>query len=197
VAVALGGVLAILFAFASLGLVRETLHFNCSWGIGGEWGPSGTWACADGIGYVMVATALGGMSGVLLIVGLGISFVRPSRSRSIAFLVLAAISLAWIGWFTFYTATAYAGPRPLGESGAGMWVAMVIPGLTLGALGLLVGAVGVLRLRRGSTVALWAGVSVLGVATILQPGIGVATLVSTGMLAAAGASRRRARREPH
>lgn len=192
-AVATGGVLAVVVAFASLGLVRDTLHFNCWWGIGGEWGPDGTWVCADGIGYAGVAVVLGGMSGVLLLIGLGISFARPSLGRSIVYLVLAAVSLAWIGWWTFYAATAYTGPRPVGESGQGLWVVTVLPALALSTLGLVVGAVGALTLRRWSPAGLWVGVSMLLVATTLQPGIGVATLVSTGMVAAAGIGRHRVR----
>jgi hypothetical protein len=192
VTVALSGVLAVLLASASLGLVRETLHFNCSWGIGGEWGPEGTWLCADGIGYVGVAVVLGGMSGVLLLVGLGTSLARPSSGRSTVYLVLAAVSLAWIGCWTFYAATAYTGPRPVGESGQGLWVATVLPGLASSTLGLLVGAVGALTLRRWSPVVLWAGVSMMLVGATLQPGIGVAALVSSGMLVAAGLGRRRA-----
>jgi hypothetical protein len=192
VTVALSGVLAVLLASASLGLVRETLHFNCSWGIGGEWGPEGTWLCADGIGYVGVAVVLGGMSGVLLLVGLGTSLARPSSGLSTVYLVLAAVSLAWIGCWTFYAATAYTGPRPVGESGQGLWVATVLPGLASSTLGLLVGAVGALTLRRWSPVVLWAGVSMMLVGTTLQPGIGVAALVSSGMLVAAGLGRRRA-----
>lgn len=192
-AVATGGVLAVAVAFASLGLVRDTLHFNCSWGIGGEWGPAGTWVCADGIGYAGVAFVFGGMSGLLLLIGLGISFARPSFGRSIAYLSLAAVSLAWVGWWTFYAATAYTGPRPVGESGQGLWVVTVLPGLTLGTLGLVVGAVGALTLRPWSRAGLWVGFSLLLVATALQPGIGVATLVSTGMVAAAGVGRQRVR----
>lgn len=193
VAVVLSGVLAVLLASASLGLVRETLHFNCSWGIGGEWGPDGTWLCADGIGYVGVAVVVGGMSGVLLLVGLGMSLARPSAGRSIAYLVLAAVSLAWIGCWTFYAASAYTGPRPVAESGPGLWVVTVLPGLAVSTFGLLVGAVGALTSRRWSPVALWAGVSLMLVGTTLQPGIGVATLVSSGMLVAAGVGRPRAR----
>ena len=192
-AVATGGVLAVALAFASLGLVRETLHFNCSWGIGGEWGPDGTWVCADGIGYAGVAVVLGGMSGVLLLIGLGMSFTRRSFFRSIVFLLLAAVSLAWIGWWTLYAATAYAGPRPVSESGQELWVATVLPSLVFGAFGLLIGAVGALTSRRWSPVALWTGVGMMLVGTALQPGVGIATLVSSGLLVAAGVGRRRRR----
>jgi hypothetical protein len=102
------------------------------------------------------------------------------------------VSLAWIGCWTFYAATAYTGPRPVGESGQGLWVATVLPGLASSTLGLLVGAVGALTLRRWSPVVLWAGVSMMLVGATLQPGIGVAALVSSGMLVAAGLGRRRA-----
>jgi hypothetical protein len=189
IAVLFGGVAAFFFAWASLGLVRDTLHFNCSWGIGGEWGSDGTWMCADGIGYVGVAVVLGGMSGVLVLAGLLTAVARPSAGRSIAYLVLGSVSLAWIGWWTFYAATAYTGLRPVGETGSGLWAATVLPGLALCALGLLVGAVSALMVPRRTPVVLWIGASMMLAGTLLQHGIGIATLVSAGMLVAAGVGR--------
>ncbi len=188
-AVVVGGVFAFLFASGSLGLVREALHFNCSWGTGGEWGPEGTWLCADGVGYLGVAVVLGGMSGMLLLAGLLVAFARPSAVRSIVYLVLAAISLAWIGMWTFYAATAYSGPRPDGETGVGLWIATVLPGLTTCAFALVMGAVGTLTAHRWSPVVLWVGVGLTLVGTALAPGIGVATIVSGAMLVAAGLDR--------
>jgi hypothetical protein len=184
-----GGVFALLFASGSLGLVRETLHFNCSWGVGGEWGPDGTWLCADGVGYLGVAVVLGGMSGLLLLAGLLVALARPSAGRSIVYLVLAAISLTWIGMWTFYAAIAYSGPRPDGETGTGLWTATVLPGLTTCAFAIVVGAVGALTFRRWSPVVLWVGVGSMLVGTALAPGIGVATIVSGAMLVTADLGR--------
>ncbi len=193
VAVLLGGVLSFFCGAAVLGLARETLHFNCSWGIGGEWGPDGTWVCADGIGYLGVAVALGGMSAVSVIVGLIVALSRTSRGRVIAFLTLAAISLGWISWWTFYAATVYSGPRPAGETGWDRWVVTVLPGIILCTIGLLVGAAGALTRHGWSRVALWCGVGLMIAGTALQLGIGIATFVSAGLLAAAGVARDRAR----
>ncbi|MBW9110024.1 hypothetical protein JNB63_04380 [Microbacterium trichothecenolyticum] len=181
--------MAFVFGPWALGLVRETLHFNCSWGIGGEWGPEGSWLCADGIGYLGVAVGLGGMSALLLVVGLLVSVGRPSRGRAVAFVVLAAVSIGWIGCWTYYAATFYSTPRPAGETGWGLWVAAVLPSIILCTIGLIVGAVGALTLRRWSAVALWCGIGLAIVGTALQPGIGVATFVSSGMLAAAAGGR--------
>lgn len=192
-AVLFGGVLAVFFGFWALGLVRETLHFNCSWGIGGEWGPDGTWVCADGIGYLGVAVVLGGMSALLVVIGLLVSVARPSRGRAVVFLMLAAVSIAWIGWWTYYAATFYSGPRPAGETGLGLWATTVLPSLILCTVGLLVGTAGALTLRRWSSVALWCGVGLIIVGTALQLGVGIATFVSAGMLAAAEVGRARAR----
>jgi hypothetical protein len=144
VAVLLGGVLAFVFGWWALALVRETLHFNCSWGIGGEWGPEGSWLCADGIGYLGVAVVLGGMSALLVVVGLLVSVSRPSRARAVAFVALAAISIGWIGWWTYYAATFYSGPRPAGETGWGLWVGVVLPSIILCTIGTIVAAVGAL-----------------------------------------------------
>ncbi len=160
-AVLFGGVLAVFFGFWALGLVRETLHFNCSRGIGGESGPDGTWLCADGIGYLGVAVVLGGMSALLVVIGLLVSVARRSRGRAVVFLILAAISIAWIGWWTYYAATFYSGPRPAGETGLGLWATTVLPSLSVCTIGLLVGIAGALTLRRWSSLALWCGVGLI------------------------------------
>jgi len=185
IAVVLSGLLAFLVAAASFGLFRGTLHFGCSWGIGGEWGEDGTWSCGDGIGFVVVAVGLGGMSALLLFVGVLTAIARPSPLRATAYIVLATVSLGWVAWWSFYGATSYSGPRPEGETGAGLWAAAVLPGLALCALGLLAGAWGAIARRRWSPIAVWTGVGLIVVGTAVQPGIGVATLVSAGLLVAA------------
>lgn len=192
-AVLLGGIVALFFGAWTPGLVRETLHYNCSWGIGGEWGPEGTWSCADGIGYLAAAATLGGMSALLVVAGLLTSVARPSRGRAVVFLMLAAISLGWIGWWTFYGATSYLGPRPNGETGQGLWGAAILPSMLLCTIGLIAGAIGVLTMGRRSSVALWCGVGLMVVGTALQPGTGIATFVSAGMLVAAAVGRERVR----
>ncbi|MCK6067962.1 MULTISPECIES: hypothetical protein [Microbacterium] len=192
-AIVIGGVLALTFGWSALGLVRDTLHFNCSWGIGGEWGPDGTWVCADGIGYLGVAVVLGGMSALIIVAGLLVAIAAPSRGRSVMFLVLAAVPIGWIGWWTYYAATLYSGPRPAGETGLGLWAATVLPSIILCTVSLIVGAARPLMMRRWSFVALWCGVGLMLIATVLQLGIGIATFVSAGMLAAAGVGRAPAR----
>lgn len=189
VSIVLGGALAFAFVGATVGLVRETLHFNCSWNIGGEWGPDGSWACSDGIGYVGVAITLGGMSAILLVVGLLTAIAAPSRRRSLILLALATISLVWVGWWTAYGATLYTGPRPVDELGIDLWAAALLPSLILCALGLLVGGFAVFGARVRSYVAFVCGVGLVLIGTALQPGIGVATLASAGLLAAAGSPR--------
>ncbi len=193
IAVASGGLLAFLCAGFSFGLFRETLHYNCSWGIGGEWGENGTWSCGDGIGYLVVAVGLGGMSALLLLIGLFTAIARPSPRRTIAFLALATVSLGWVAWWTFYAATVYTGPRPEGETGSGVWVMTVLPAVSLCTLGLLLGIVGSVTQRRRSATVLYSGIGLILIGTTLQPGIGVATLVSAGMLAAAKTSQSSAR----
>ncbi len=185
-----GASLAFILAKFSLGLARETLHFNCSWGIGGEWGVDGTWACADGIGYLFVAVILGGMSALLCLVGLLTAVTRPSRGRSVVFVSFAAVSLVWVGWWTYYAATAYTGPRPEGETGIGVWAVAVLPALLLSAVGLLSAGVGALTRHRWSLWVLWGAIALIVAGTVVQPGIGVASMVSAGLLVAAGAGRR-------
>ena len=189
VVIVVGGLLAFLFAGGAFALVRGTLHFSCSWGIGGEWGADGTWMCADGIGYLGVLVVLGGMSGLLLLAGLLVAIARPSTGRSLVYLVFAAVSLAWVGYWTFYAATAYTGPRPDGETGASLWISAVLPGLATCAVAVIAGAVGALTSRRWSPLLLWVGVGVMLLGTALAPGIAIATFVSAAMLTAAGIDR--------
>lgn len=191
IAVGLGAVLSFVISPAALHLLRETLHFNCSWGIGGEWGPEGTWVCADGIGYLGIVVVLGGATGLLLVAGLLLGIARPSLTRSLTFVALAGISLPWTGWWTVYGATFYTGPRPADETGLGLWASTICAGLSLCVLGLLGGAVGVLTKQRWSPAALWGGAGLMVVGTLLQPGLGVTTLVGAGLLAAAGVARPR------
>ena len=184
-----GGLLAFVVAGTSVGLIRETLHFNCSWGVGGEWGPNGTWVCADGIGYLNAAITIGGVSALFLAIGLLTAVTAPSLTRSITYLALALTSVAWIGWWTYFGATFYTGPRPAGETGISVWAATVLPGVALSALGLMAGAfgaLGALRTRRQADIALACGVGLILIGTAIQPGIGVATFVAAGLLAAAG-----------
>lgn len=192
-AVLVGGVVALFFGFSAHPLVRDKFHYNCSWDIGGEWGPDGTWVCADGIGYLTIAVMLGAVSGLLVLAGLIVSVALPARSRLMVFLVLAAVSVSWTCWWTLYAATFYAGSRPVGETGEGIWAQAVLPSILLSVLGLLIGAVGALTMRRWSPIVLWCGVVVMSVAAVLQIGTGISAFVSVAMLAAAGLSRGRAR----
>ncbi len=127
------------------------------------------------------------MSGLLLLAGFLVAFARPSLTRSIVHLLLAVISLMWVGWWTLYAATAYTGPRPAGETGSQLWGSVVLPGLMVCALGLVVGSLGVVLAGRSSRPLVLVGVALILAGSILQTGIAVATLVSAGLLAAAGA----------
>lgn len=188
-AVVLGGLAAIVSSGGTLSLFRDTLHYNCSWGVGGEWGEGGTWLCADGIGYIVVAVGLGGMSALLLLVGLFVSTGRPSLLRAVTLVVFASVLLAWIGWWSFFSATAYTGPRPPGETGLGLWVETLGPSLGLCGLGLLIGVAGVAVGRRWALVGVSIGAFLMIFGTALDFGMGVSTLAAAGLLVAGGIQR--------
>lgn len=192
-AVVLGGLFAFLSSGSALYLFRDTLHYNCSYLFTGESGEAGEWVCADGIGYMVVAVGLGGMSALLLLLGLLVAIGKPSLRGAATLVVLASVSLAWIGWWSFYPATIYTGSRPPGETGLGLWMQAVAPSLAVSVLGLLIGVIGVAVGRRWSLVGATAGACLVCLGTTLQFGIGVSTLAAAGLVAAAGIQRNASR----
>ncbi len=182
------GAAAFVVSGASVSLFRDTFHYNCSWGIGGEWGADG-WMCGDAIGYLMPAVRLGGMAALLLLVGVFVAMARTSIRRTVAFVVMAAVSLGWVAWWTYMGAVRDAGARPTGETGAGVWTDAVLPAVIVAIVGLMLGGIGCMTSYQWSPVVVWGGVGLTLVATAMQPGIGVGTVVSAGMLAAAGVAR--------
>lgn len=138
---------------------------------------------------------IGVVAGVLSLVPVGGAGVATASSTWLwgVLLTLAAISLGWISWWTFYAATSHSGPRPAGETGWGLWAVTVLPAIILCTIGLLVGAVGVSTRRSWSRVALWCGIGLMIAGTALQLGVGIATFLSAGLLAAAGVARTPAR----
>jgi hypothetical protein len=188
-AVVVGGLSAVFSSGATLPLFRDTLHYNCSWGAGGALADSGEWVCGDGLGYFGVAVGLGGMSALLLLVGLVVAAGGPSRRRAVTLIVFASGSVAWISWCGFHSATVYTGARPAGETGLGSWAEVLVPGLSLCAIGLVVGAAGVAVGRRWSLVAVTVGACLMILGTTLQLGVGVSTLAAAGLLLAAGIQR--------
>lgn len=185
-AVVLGGLFAFLSSGAALYLFRDTLHFNCSYLFTGE---AGEWVCADGIGYMVVAVGLGGMSAMLLLVGLFVAIGKPSRLSAATLMLFASVSLAWISWWSFYPAAIYTGSRPPGETGLGLWMEAVFPSLVVSVLGLLIGVIGVAVGRRWSLVGVTVGACLIVLGAAFQFGIGVSTLVAAGLVAAAGVQR--------
>jgi len=187
-AVVLGGLCAFLSTGDALHLFRDTLHYNCSYLFAGESG-AGEWVCADGIGYVVVVVGLGGMSAMLLLVGLFVAIGKPSRLSAATLMLLASVLLAWISWWSYYPATIYTGSRPPGETGLGLWMEAVFPSLVMSVLGLLIGVIGVAVGRRWSLVGATAGACLIVLGTALQFGIGVSTFAAAGLVVAAGVQR--------
>lgn len=180
-----GGVAAIAFGGAAISLVREQLHISCEVGQPGTEG-YGTWMCADGIGYLWVAAALGAALFFAVLAGsLTAALVRPRRLACTILVALAAIATAWILGWTWYGSSELVWSVPRGTLSIDYWHAAVLPASIASAAGFLLALLGLLA---GGTPArlLFVGATAgLVVATILQPGLAINTLPAAGLLAAA------------
>lgn len=163
-------------------LFRDTLRFSCSWvGPGVDQG----WVCGDNMPYVGAAIGLGGMAVAILASGLVFALARRWLTRTLVFSALAAVSLTWIGGWSFYAATAGSGAWPEGESGLQAWADAVVPTLVLCGVGLAIGTAGAVSFRWWAVSALWIGVVLMIVGTAVQPGLAPGTIVAAAMLAVA------------
>lgn len=173
----LGGVAGLGLGPALLDLVRERLRIGCDLGGPGAEG-EGSWICADGVGYLGVAVVLGGMCVLLTVLGV----LWRGRSRRLVLTVLAATSVLWtLGWTWYGSARLVGAPDDVGTS---RWFAQVGPAGAVACAGLALAFVA-LRVtgRLGVALAVVAPVLALA-ATVLQPGLGMATLPAAGLLAA-------------
>jgi len=168
-------------------LVREVLHMGCGTYPPGTEG-AGTWTCADGIGYISVAAALGTLWLVTSLVGaLLAGLVRPALTARIGLVVLAfAGTGAVLAWFWSNTLQLVRDEHsPL--SASQLWLQAVGPAALVSAAALVVAAASLWWRGRAAVAISAAAAGLMVVAIMLQPGLGFSLLPVAGLLAAASA----------
>ncbi|KDA07206.1 hypothetical protein DC31_00630 [Microbacterium sp. CH12i] len=179
-----GGILALILSVQAVGMLREQLHVGCSFGTMGE--ATGSWMCTDGIGYLFPGLALLFGSGLSLLIGVFVVLgARLERTRRRALTVLAFAPLLWsLGWLSSVT-LARTDPLPDGETWPGVWLIAVGISALLALAGAALAA-SAPPLRGGAAYLLWlTGGALLVAASIVQPGLALATVPTAALLAAA------------
>lgn len=179
------GAAAVLFSGATLDLIRERLHVGCSTGAPGMEG-WGSWQCSDGIGYLIPMVALLGIVPVLVVLG---AFVvtKANRSRRVRTVCsgLAAVGLAWVIGLTAYGSSSMVG-IPTELSAMYSWFQVMLLPALISIVALLIALTAIACHGRVARRFMFVGAGVLGLATIVQPGLGIATIPAAGLLWAAG-----------
>lgn len=169
----------------SVGLLRDKLHVHC-YMFGPESMGPGEWACSDGIGYIPFGFVLFVMWLATTVAGpIVAARVREGR-RARRFLVsIAAASALWILGGTLLGAEGLVRDEHSPVKGPEFWVAAVGPSALLAALA-IAALVALLCAGVAARALLVGGAILIGVATALEPGVGINLLPAAGLLAAAG-----------
>lgn len=179
-----GGFAALLFSVPTVGLLREQLRINCNTYPPGSEG-EGAWTCADGISYIIPGVILLAMTGLSLIVGLVVALI--ARRELVArgwFTVLAVLPVVWTLAWTRYGSDELVSFPP-GVPHIDFWMIWVGPAALTATVALAIAVVALAFRRR---VAFWLTASAaagVGIATVVQPGLGLGTLPSAALLCAA------------
>jgi hypothetical protein len=180
--IATGATVAVLSWPFLIHLIREVLHYGCEFLVGGEAG-DGSWACADGIGYIMPGLGLTAPIFLASVVGLVATLtLRGPLARRIALGLSAAAPLAWAFVCTLFAARQYVSFHP---DSMGVWMGSVVPALAVSAGGVLVLVVTRIRSARVDGIVIGVGLVLFVVAAALQPGLIPVLAVSAGFGVAA------------
>ncbi|MFY9714694.1 MAG: hypothetical protein WAK00_14600 [Microbacterium sp.] len=178
-----GGILALVLSTAAVDTLREGIHYGCSYGTMGE--ATGSWACADGIGYIFPGLGLLLGSGLSLLAGMIVA-LGDLACRTVR-RILAALAFVPLIWTTTVLATATLGrsdPLPTGETWGAVWLFTVgIPAL-VALLGTAMGSASALTRLPDNRILRMAALALLLAATLIQPGLGLATAAVAALLIA-------------
>ena len=182
--IATGGVVAVLSAIGLVHLIREVLHYGCEFLVGGEAG-DGSWACSDGIGYILPGLSLAVPIFLSSVVGTIATFaLRGRHARRVVLGLTAATPIAWAFVWTLMAAQQYVDQHP---DSYGVWRSAVLPAVLVALIGVLVLAVTPIRSAAADHTVLSVGLVLLLVAAVLQPGLIPVLAVAAGF--GAGATR--------
>jgi hypothetical protein len=184
-----GLVLSVLGSAALLSLVREQLHFLCSFAVMGD--EPGSFVCADGISYLGTVVFTLGLNLVFAIVGIA-ALLKGGAFGWRMLAAAAVLPLAVFSWSTWYaTATRSSDAAP----GANYWVAPLLAvTIVLAAAVLVLLAAAFIRAgaparaRALSLTALILATLLLVVAWFVQPGSAAAVAMALGLLGASFAA---------
>lgn len=180
-----GGVmLAIVLAPLALSTIRDGIHYACSYGTRGE--ASGSWMCADGIGYLLPGAAL--LAAALLPALIGVLVILAATAGA-AERTLRVLSFAPVAATAAMTAALTLGrddPLPPGQTWQGVWLLSVGLSAALAFLGnaLLVWA---LHTRTGGAVSKAAGAAggaLMLASAVVQPGMAFVVAAGAACIAA-------------
>lgn len=160
--------IAVVTAPALMHLVRAVLHYGCDFLVGGEAG-DGSWACSDGIGYILPGVSL--VVPVFLSAVLAVVLTFTLRGRAARRIVLglgAVVPLAWAFTWTLAAAQLYVDRHP---DSLGVWASAVLPALVIAVGGVVVLAVMPIRSALGDGIVLGVGLALFLAAAALQPGL--------------------------
>lgn len=183
--IVLGGVAALLLAPATLHLVREQLHINCSTSPPGTEG-AGSWSCADGIGYLGVAVALGGMTVILTGAATVVSGIMDAGRITRGLLTMIAVTSAgWILLWTWSGSAAVAGVTPPDVSPSDYWGSAVGPAAAAAVIGAVIAGLSIAFRGRVAQALGGCAAASFAVSTVLQIGIAPGTVLAAAVMIAA------------
>lgn len=181
---AVGGLLPSILSLGSVGMLREQLHYGCSYGTMGE--AAGAWMCADGIGYIFPGITL--LFGAFLSLLTGLLVVLGAARESITrrtLTMLAFAPLLWaLGWLSSVTLPR-TDPLPHGETWLNIWLINLGISALLAVIGMTLAAFTPTNPGRPNRLLWIAGAVFLLAATFVQPGLALATVTAGLLLAAA------------
>jgi hypothetical protein len=183
--VVFGWIVSVPFALVfTLPFVRDQLHISCSYA---AMGTEGRWVCADGIGYIGVAIVLGGFPAAAAVAAAIASWLvrKPVRTAGVLVL-LSALTVAWPLAWTWHGVANLVGTVPDVARPEDFWALSALATAIVALVALAAAASGLLIRGRAAHVLLWCGAAGMGVATLVQPGLGVSFVGATAMLFAAG-----------
>ena len=167
-----------------LSLVREDLHFQCSFLQMGSDDP-GSFYCADGISYIGVGVATYGVYGLILLIALRITMadLKSSGMQSRLMAGISILPIAMFSWSTWYATSA----RPVDQApGANYWVQSLLPVTAVLVTAVIVTlAAGLISRPRLRTAGFRVAMALLVAAVLIQPGSLSAVAVALGILTAA------------
>jgi cytochrome bd-type quinol oxidase subunit 2 len=180
----IGFVASLVTSFELISLFRDELRYRCTFVTMGD-SDAGSFACADGIGYLMIVIAIHGVSVILMLGFAVIVFGPPTpkvQSRSARVAGLAVVPVAFFIAATAYTVV----QRPADDArNANYWVGPMLPATIILGVGIaLIAVASTTTHARVRCIATACAALALVGAAVAQPGALPSVAMSLGLLLA-------------